>query len=288
MSGVTRRPTRQYLAMIVTGSNAADAAGHRLSRTPRPPAGSGLSPSARRLAAAVVLAVLAGAASAETWRGLSVAPEHRCSPYERKRDYPYPQSIEQDIVRALGAVYGPYTGTCFGSTGDTDIEHIVATSEAHDSGLCAADRATKRRFATDLRNLTLASPRVNRHQKSGKDAGKWLPDRNRCWFAGRVLKVKRAYGLTVDRREAAALERIFSQCYGTEMELIACTAPSTGTREAGASAPAGDDALARYDDNRNGKITCKEARRHAIAPVHRSHPAYRYMRDGDGDGVVCE
>ena len=22
--------------------------------------------------------------------------------------------------------------------------------------------------------------------------------------------------------------------------------------------------------------------------VHRSHPAYRYMRDGDGDGVVCE
>ena len=31
-----------------------------------------------------------------------------------------------------------------------------------------------------------------------------------------------------------------------------------------------------------------DARRHAIAPVPRSHPAYRYMRDGDGDGVVCE
>ena len=27
---------------------------------------------------------------------------------------------------------------------------------------------------------------------------------------------------------------------------------------------------------------------HGIAPVHRGHPAYRYMRDGDGDGVVCE
>ena len=76
--------------------------------------------------------------------------------------------------------------------------------------------------------------------------------------------------------------------YGTEMELIACTAPSTDTQEAGASAPGGDDALARYDDNRNGRITCKEARRHGIAPVRRSHPAYRYMRDGDGDGVVCE
>ena len=48
------------------------------------------------------------------------------------------------------------------------------------------------------------------------------------------------------------------------------------------------DVLSRYDDNGNGRITCKEARRHGIAPVHRSHPAYRYMRDGDGDGVVCE
>ena len=49
-----------------------------------------------------------------------------------------------------------------------------------------------------------------------------------------------------------------------------------------------DDALARYNDNRHGRMTCKEARRHGVAPVHRSHPAYQYMRDGDGDGVVCE
>lgn len=47
-------------------------------------------------------------------------------------------------------------------------------------------------------------------------------------------------------------------------------------------------ALARWDDNGNGRITCAEARRHGIAPVPRGHPAYRYMRDGDGDGVVCE
>ena len=43
-----------------------------------------------------------------------------------------------------------------------------------------------------------------------------------------------------------------------------------------------------YDDNANGRITCAEARRHGVAPVPRSHPAYRFMRDGDGDGVVCE
>ncbi|MDD9981591.1 MAG: hypothetical protein OXU81_09575 [Gammaproteobacteria bacterium] len=134
-----------------------------------------------------------------------MAPEHRCSTYDKKRDYPYPQSVEQDIVRELGAVYGPYTGRCFASTTETDIEHIVAASEAHDSGLCAADPATKARFARDLRNLTLASPQVNRHEKGGKDAADWVPVRNRCWFAGRVVKVKQVYGLTVDRREAAAL-----------------------------------------------------------------------------------
>ena len=225
--------------------------------------------------------------SAETWRGLAVAPEHRCSPYDRKRDYPYPQSIEQDVVRRLGGIYGPYTDTCFASTKQTDIEHIVATSEAHDSGLCARSRAVRARFASDLRNLTLASPRVNRHRKSGKDAAEWLPDRNRCWFAARIVEVRHAYDLTIDPREAAVLEQILAPCDSTDMEPMACTARpvSVGDR----NKAAGDShALAMYDDNANGRITCKEARRHGIAPVPRGHPAYRYMRDGDGDGVVCE
>ena len=191
-------------------------------------------------------------------------------------------------MRALGAVYGPYTGTCFSSTRETDIEHIVAASEAHDSGLCAADAETRARFARDLRNLTLASPRVNRYQKSGKDASEWVPARNRCWFAARVVQVRRAYGLTIDRREAAALESILSGCESTALEPVVCSLPSSSGVGA-ASAPASrDDALVLYDDNGNGKITCAEARRHGIAPVPRSHPAYKYMRDGDGDGVVCE
>ena len=228
------------------------------------------------------------AVSADTWRGLTVAPEHRCSRYDKARDYPYPQSIEGDIVRSYGEVYGPYTGTCFASTTETDIEHIVAASEAHDSGLCAADGETKARFARDLRNLTLASPRVNRHEKRGKDAAEWVPDRNRCWFAGRVLEVRRAYGLTIDRREAAALDRILATCGSTALESIVCAVPSASGASAASAPAASGDALALYDDNGNGRITCKEARRHGIAPVPRSHPAYRYMRDGAGDGVVCE
>ena len=152
----------------------------------------------------------------------------------------------------------------------------------------ARDAETRARFAADRRNLTLASPRMNRQEKSGKDAAEWVPDRNRCWFAARVLEVRRAYGLTIDRREAAALDRILAGCVSTALEPVVCTAPSASASVPGPGSAPGDDALARYDDNRNGRITCKEARRHGSAPVPRSHRTYRYMRDAGGDGVVCE
>ena len=42
-----------------------------------------------------LVATLVGPASAETWRGLTVAPEHCCSTYDRKR-FPYRQSVERE------------------------------------------------------------------------------------------------------------------------------------------------------------------------------------------------
>ena len=218
------------------------------------------------------------------WRGLVVAPEVRCSPYDTD-DYGYPQSVELEIISSLGGVYGPYTGQWFASRSDTDIEHIVARSEAHDSGLCAADDATRRRFATDILNLTLASPAVNRFQKSDKDATQWLPSLNQCWFADRVVEVRRKYALTVDASEAASLESVLNDCPSTS--LVVTQAASAPSLVAPSAVPT-TDALRQWDDNADGRITCAEARRHGIAPVRRSHPAYRYMRDGDGDGVVCE
>ena len=162
--------------------------------------------------------------SNETWRGLVVAPENRCSDYVSD-DYSYPQSVEQEIVEAMGGrIYGPYSGTCFSSTQETDIEHIVARSEAHDSGLCSADVETKRNFARDLLNLTLASPSINRHQKSGKDAADWLPELNQCWYADRIVQVRLKYGLTIDQREAAALESVLSACESKAMAFTECGA----------------------------------------------------------------
>lgn len=47
-------------------------------------------------------------------------------------------------------------------------------------------------------------------------------------------------------------------------------------------------AVKGWDSNLDGVISCAEAQQHGIAPVRSGHPAYRYMHDADGDGVVCE
>ena len=243
------------------------------------------------LAAAAVISITIAvhglAHSAQTWNGLVVAPEHRCSPYDRSA-YPYSQSAEPEIVASMGGkIYGPYTGRYFASMRDTDIEHIVAVSEAHDSGLCAAGSDVRSRFASDPLNLTLAAPDINRCSSGGKcayDAAEWLPPLNRCWFAARVVAVKRKYALTIDRHEVDALERVFSACTSTDMIFTAGQGNGTGASP-GAQPADIPEALRLYDDNSNGRITCKEARRHGIAPVPRGHPAYPFMRDGDGDAL---
>lgn len=238
--------------------------------------------------ASLVILLLAGNSQAQDkWNGLVIQPENRCAPYDKSSQYPYPQSVEDDIVRQMGGrVYGPYTGRFFQSDRMTDIEHIVSSSEGHDSGLCAAPADVKAAFSKDLLNLTLAAPEVNRCGRDGKcglDAGEWLPPRNRCWFVYRVVKVKQKYNLSVDRNEVQALNRVISQCDSFDMVIYNAESEPQKRQPQPQNTP-----LQRYDDNGNGRITCAEARKHGIAPVSRNHPAYRYMHDGDGDGTVCE
>ena len=275
----------------------------------------------KALAAALGLAIFAlagtaGLADAQArFRGLRVEAERRCSPYDKRADYRHDsRRLEPQIVRRLNdSVYGPYTGRCFDSPKRTDVEHIVATSEAHDSGMCGRSKADRRRFANDLLNLTLAGPDINRLSKKGLDAGQWLPPKNRCWFAGRVVAVKRKWDLSVDRREAAALERVLQACDNRNMERFRCDGTNTtGAGEANDSLSAAprrrqggtstlrtgqssmtsskpSPVLRFYDRNRDGRITCDEVRRAGgPLPVPSKHPAYAYMSDGDNDGVVCE
>ena len=175
-----------------------------------------------QLAAAQVSGPIENTAS--HWRGIEIHPESRCSPYDRS-DYGYPQSVELAIIEGLGGIYSPYTGRCFSNRWETDIEHIIALSEAHDSGLCEPVpniMQIRQTFASDPLNLTLASPELNRERKRHYDGAEWMPPMNRCWFAQRIVDVRRKYDLTIDRREAEALERILSACSSVEMELIDC------------------------------------------------------------------
>lgn len=246
----------------------------------------------------LVLVMSFSVSAQETWRGLVVEKENRCSPYNKKTQYPYPQSVEDTIVDLMdGRVYGPYTGSYFKSDYETDIEHIVAASEGHDSGLCRASKQTRKNFATDQLNLTLASPEVNRCGAGGKcgfDAADWMPKQNKCWFANRIVLIKTKYSLSVDEREARALENVLSRCDNFDMNYSKETGGYTYDTPIGAVENDGDaveidptDALAMYDDNGNGRITCSEARAHGITPVMNGDIAYEFMRDADGDGVVC-
>ena len=81
-------------------------------------------------------------------------------------------------------------------------------------------RQPERSSPPTLLNLTLASPSVNRHQKSDKDIAEWLADLNQCWYVDQTLQVRREYGLTIDRREAEAAEaaeQVLALCTTTDM-----------------------------------------------------------------------
>ena len=108
-------------------------------------------------------------------------------------------------------MYTPYTCKLFDIRADgtaaTDIDHIVSLAEAYDSGLSAS---RFRAFAEDLDNLTIADPTVNRQRKSDRDAAEWQPDKNRGWYAARVVAVKRGYSLSVDPAERDALAAILA------------------------------------------------------------------------------
>lgn len=242
-----------------------------------------------------LLVVSNTALAQDTWRGLIIAPENRCSPYDKKSQYPYPQSVEDIVVANMGGiVYGPYTGRIFENDRKTDIEHILSTSEAHDSGLCSASPEVRKQFATDPLNLTLAAPEVNRCNPGGKcgfDAAEWMPEKNKCWFSNRIVELRQKYKLTIDINEARTLENTLRNCESFEMIMFEGR-PDQGDLNAISNVQvpkiSQKSALTLYDNNGNGKITCKEARAHGIAPVTQDHPAYQYMYDPDKDGVVCE
>ena len=140
---------------------------------------------------------------------LTVAHERRCSEYDRS-DYHYSQSIEARLFARDDAT-SPYDGTRFTDRRQSQIEHVVALSEAHDSGACAWTDARRAAFASDPLNLVLATPELNR-SKGGKDLAEWQPAGRPCWFIRRVVAVKLKYNLTIDPTENRVIEQHAARC----------------------------------------------------------------------------
>ena len=149
-----------------------------------------------------------------------IEPEAAREGYDRD-DYGYPSTIEDRIVESQGGVFSPYSMRCFGSTAETDIEHIVAAVEAHESGMWDATEDEKDAFARDLANLTLASPELN-SKKSGKDPSEWMPENNRCWYVGKYVEIKRKYGLSMDQAEADSVLAVYATCDSFDMVKPSC------------------------------------------------------------------
>lgn len=155
--------------------------------------------------------------------GVRIAAEVDDGSYDR-RDYDYPSSIEADIVNLQGGLFSPYSLSCFDSASETDIEHIVATAEAHASGMYAKTEEDRSAYAKDLDNLTVAAPSVNRNQKSDKDPAEWMPENNRCWYVGKWVEIKKKYNLTMDQAEADSVAAVYQDCDTFDLIVPVCAA----------------------------------------------------------------
>src|SRR5699024_635137 len=119
-------------------------------------------------------------------------------------------------VVLLGTRASPYSGEAvtFDRTHSTvDIDHVVALSDAWQTGAASWDEEMRREFANDPLNLLAVEAGLNR-QKGAGDAATWLPPKkdHRCEYVARQIAVKAKYDLWVKPAEADAMERVLSGC----------------------------------------------------------------------------
>ena len=181
-----------------------------------------------------------------------------------------------------GTLDDPYSTATIAFTREPEIseavqiDHVVALSDAWQTGAQQLDSTTRAAFANDPLNLLATDGRLNQ-QKGDGDAATWLPpDRSaRCGYVARQVAVKTAYHLWVTGPERDALAATLSACPGQALP----TAASTATSGLSPSAAPGPPKPYR---------SCAEARAAGKTPLTRDNPRHSASLDGDGDGVACE
>jgi hypothetical protein len=101
------------------------------------------------------------------------------------------------------------------SSSNIDIDHVVALSNAWQTGAFNLTSTQRTSFANDPLNLIAVDFRLNR-QKGEGDAATWLPpDKSyRCTYVARQVSVKAKYKLWLTPPEKVAISNLLTLCIG--------------------------------------------------------------------------
>jgi hypothetical protein len=127
----------------------------------------------------------------------------------------------RDCKVLSGTLPDPYTGqpVAFVSgpstSDDVQIDHVVALSDAWQTGAQQLDPATRERLANDPLNLVATAGPVNQ-AKGESDAASWLPPHRPAWcaYVARQVAVKLTYALWVTAAERDAIAGVLVGCPG--------------------------------------------------------------------------
>lgn len=125
----------------------------------------------------------------------------------------------RDCVVLTGTLRDPYTNRVIlfhrgaGSSNAVQIDHMVALSNAWQTGAQQLSADQRRNFANDPLNLAAVDGPTNEAKGDG-DAATWLPPNKayRCTYVTRQVQVKTKYHLWVTRPEHDAIARILNNC----------------------------------------------------------------------------
>ena len=129
------------------------------------------------------------------------------------------KSGTQDCVVLTGTLIDPYSGEKISfvrgvkTSMEVQIDHVVALSNAWQTGAFKLSYDKRRAFANDPMNLLAVKGRLN-SQKGDGDAATWLPPRKdiRCAYVAQQIVVKAKYGLWVTPPEKAAMKSLLAKC----------------------------------------------------------------------------
>ena len=127
----------------------------------------------------------------------------------------------RDCKVIAGQLLDPFSGKVitFSATKVViDIDHVVALSNAWQTGAAYFDKNKRSQIANDPLNLLAVDSKLNR-QKGDGDAATWLPPSKefRCEYIARQVAVKAKYGLWVTKPEKVAIDKILSTCVGQKL-----------------------------------------------------------------------